>query len=111
MTKSKTAKAALPYARQLLEDDYVQAQLRDAAGALKAAYGRARSKRADATEDKRFYRNVRNAATSIRNATAALQRPQPKPKRRLRKIGVLAVAVGASAALTMKLHKEQTSVG
>ena len=107
MAKSNTAKSALPYARRLLEDQYVQEQLRNAAGGLRAAYDRARKQRAQAPEDKRLYGHVREAATSIRNAATALQRPKPEPKRRLRKVVVLAGAVGACALLTMKLQKQQ----
>jgi ferric-dicitrate binding protein FerR (iron transport regulator) len=107
MAKSNNAKSALPYARRLLEDEYVQEQLRNAAGGLRAAYDRARKQRAQAPEDKRLYGHVREAATSIRNAATALQRPKPKPKRRLRKVAVLAGAVGACALLTMKLQKQQ----
>lgn len=107
MAKSKNAKSALPYARRLLEDEYVQEQLRNAAGGLRAAYDRARKQRAQAAEDKRLYGHLREAVTSIRNAATALQRPKPKPKRRFRKVAVLAGAVGGSALLTVKLQKQQ----
>ncbi|HJS93841.1 MAG TPA: hypothetical protein VJ741_06230 [Solirubrobacteraceae bacterium] len=107
MAKSKNAKSAVPYARRLLEDEYVQEQLRNAAGGLRAAYGRARKQRSQAAEDKRLYGHVREAVTSIRNAATALQRPKPKPKRRFRKVVVLAGAVGGCALLTVKLQKQQ----
>jgi ferric-dicitrate binding protein FerR (iron transport regulator) len=107
MANDNKAKSALPYARRLLEDEYVQEQLRNAAGGLRAAYGRVRKQRAQATEDKRLYGHLREAATSIRNAATALQRPKPEPKRRLRKVAVLAGAVGASALLTVKLQKQR----
>lgn len=106
--KPTKAKSALPYARRLLEDEYVQEQLRNAAGGLHATYRRARSQRGQATEDKRLYRNLRQAATSLRRATTALQQPKPEPKRRLRKIAILAVAVGGCGLLTMKLQKQQS---
>ena len=109
MAKSKKAKSAVPYARRLLEDEYVQEQLRNAAGGLRAAYERVRKERAQATEDKRLYGHVREAATSIRNAATALRRPKPQPrrKRRLRKIAILAIAVGGTALLTSKLQNQQ----
>jgi hypothetical protein len=108
MAKTDKAKSALPYARRLLEDEYVQEQLRDAAGALRTAYSRARKERAGATEDKRLYGLVREAATSLRKATNALQRSKPAPKkRRLRKAATLAFAVGGSAWLTAKLQSRQ----
>jgi ferric-dicitrate binding protein FerR (iron transport regulator) len=110
MVKTDKAKSALPYARRLLEDEYVQEQLRSAAVALRNAYGRARRERADATEDKRLYGHVREAATSLRKATNALQRPKPAPKkRRLRKAATLAFAIGGSAWLAAKLQSRQSA--
>jgi hypothetical protein len=110
MAKSKKAKSALPYARRLLEDEYVQEQLRNAAGGLRAAYDRVRKQRAQATEDKRLYGHVRDAATSIRKAATALQRPQPapKPKRRPRKVAILAFAIAGTVWLTMQLRKQKS---
>jgi ferric-dicitrate binding protein FerR (iron transport regulator) len=107
MANTSRARSALPYLRQLLEDDYVQAELRSAAEGLRVIYERTRKERAKATEDKRVYANLRRAATSIRNAAGALQRPEPPPKkRRVRKIATLAIAGGACALLTLKLQKE-----
>jgi ferric-dicitrate binding protein FerR (iron transport regulator) len=57
----------------------------------------------------RLYRNLRQAATSIHNATTALQRPKPKPRRRFGKIAVLAFALGGTAVLALKLHKQQST--
>ena len=109
MTKNNKAQSALPYVRRLLEDEYVQEQLRGAAQGLRSVYERARKERGKATEDKHLYGNLRHAATSIRNAATALQRPKPEPKkkRRLGKIAVLAFAVGGSAWLVMRLQKHQ----
>lgn len=109
MAKANKPKSALPYARRLLEDEYVQEQLRSAAIGLRAAYDRARKQRADATEDKRLYRNLRQAATSIRNATIAVQRPKPEPKRRTGKLAILALAIGGTAWLAMKLQQQETT--
>jgi ferric-dicitrate binding protein FerR (iron transport regulator) len=109
MAKTKEAKSAVPYARRLLEDEYVQEQLRHAAAGLRVAYERARSQRGQATEDKRLYRNLQQAATSIREAILALQRPKPEPRRgRGGKIGVLMFALGGTVWLTVKLQKPQS---
>jgi hypothetical protein len=110
MAKTDKAKSALPYARRLLEDEYVQEQLLSAAAALRTAYGRARKQRAGAAEDKKLYGHVREAATSVRRAMSALQRPTPAPKkRRLRKAAILAFSVGGSVWLTAKLGKRQAA--
>src|SRR5690348_9428678 len=111
MAKSNKAASALPYARRLIEDEYVQEQLRNAAGGLRAAYERARKERAQATDDKRLYGHLREAATSIRKAGVALQGPKAKPKRRVRKVAILAFAMGGTALLTLKLQKQQADTG
>ena len=100
-------KRAMVYVRHVLEDEYVQEQLRNAATGLRDAYERTRRERAQVTEDKRLYANLRQAATSIRNAATALQKkPEPEPKpRRLGKVAVLAVAVGGTAWLAIKMQK------
>lgn len=110
MAKSKKVNSALPYARRLIEDEYVQEQLRNAAQGLRTVYERARKERGKATEDKHLYGSLRHAATSIRNAATALQRPKPKPKkRRARKLATLGLAVGGCAWLVMWLQKDQTA--
>jgi hypothetical protein len=99
MAKSKQAKSAVPYVQQLVEDEYVQQQLRTAAARLREAYGRASRKRGKAAEDKKFYDNLRDAVTSTRRAALALQRRQPEPKRRGRKLLLVAVAGGGAVVI------------
>lgn len=107
MANNSRAKSALPYLRQVLEDDYVQAELRSAAEGLRVIYERTRKEKAKATEDKRVYANLRRAATSIRNAAGALKHPEPPPKkRRGRNLAIFAIAGGGCALLTMKLQKQ-----
>jgi ferric-dicitrate binding protein FerR (iron transport regulator) len=108
MARSKQAKSAIPYIERLLEDEYVQEQLRNAASGLRLAYKRARSQRAQAAEDKRLYGNLRHAATSIRKAVTALQRPKPQPKHRIRKIASAALAAGGGALLILTLRRSQS---
>src|SRR5947208_14450523 len=100
----KKAESAVPYIRRVLEDEYVQAQLRSAASGMRAVYRRASRQGGQAAEDKRLYGNLRQAATSIRKATVALQRPKPEPKRRVRKIAIAALAAGG-ALLIFKRRK------
>jgi hypothetical protein len=71
----KQAKSAAPYIQRLLEDPNVQKQIRGAVGGLRGAYDRVTRKGGKAAEDKRLYANLRQTATSIRNAATALQRP------------------------------------
>jgi hypothetical protein len=101
----KKAASSVPYIQRLLEDEYVQEQLRNAASGLRAVYRRASRRGGQAAEDKRLYGNLRQAATSIRKATLALQRPKPEPKRRGRKIATAALAAGGGALLIFKRRK------
>src|SRR5947209_10963590 len=100
MAQTNKAKRTLPYVQRLLEDEYVQDQLREAAIGLRKTYGRAARKRTQAPDDKKLYESLRRAATSIRNATVALRRPEPPPKRRVRKLLIIVAAAGAAAMLT-----------
>jgi hypothetical protein len=107
----KKAEPAVPYIRRVLEDEYVQEQLRSAASGLRAVYQRASRQGGQAAEDKRLYGNLRQAATSIRKAATALQRPKPEPKRRGRKVATAALAAGAGALLISKRQKGNSEGG
>src|SRR4051794_12794840 len=82
MAKSRKRNPAITYARRLTEDDYVQAQLRQAATGLRQAYERAARRRGKAAEDKKLYAHLRESATSIRRGGLGLQRTPPDPRRR-----------------------------
>jgi hypothetical protein len=100
MAKTERAKQALPYLRGLADDEYVQEQVRNALDGLASVSRRIARKRGRAAEDKKLYDNLRQAATSVRNASHALQRRKAKPKRRGRRI-VAAVAVGGGVAVVI----------
>jgi hypothetical protein len=98
MAKTERAKQALLYLRGLADDEYVQEQVRNALDGLASVSRRIARKRGRAAEDKKLYDNLRQAATSVRNASHALQRRKAKPKRSGRRI-VAAVAVGGGVAV------------
>ena len=98
MAKTERAKQALPYLRGLADDEYVQEQIRNALDGLADVSRRIARKRGRAAEDKKLYDNLRQAATSVRNASHALQRRKAEPKRRGRRI-IAAVAVGGGVAV------------
>ena len=105
MAKDKPSKTATSYVQRLLEDEYVQNQVRDAAAGVRSAYLRARRRPAQAPQDKKFYDNVRQAAVSMRKAVTAIKRqpePPPKPKHRVRKVAAAVVIVGGSAFIIAK---------
>jgi hypothetical protein len=94
------AKAALLSLRRLADDAYAHEQIREAIDGLASASQRIVRKRGKAAEDKKLYANLGQAATSIRNATRALQRRKPEPTRRGRKI-IAVVALWGVIALVI----------
>ena len=96
--KSKQARGVIPYARRAIEDQYVDEQLRTAIARLGDAYRRISRQQADAAQDKQLYRNLREAATSVRNVVRRVEEPPPPPKRRRT---LMPVGVGAAAAMLL----------
>jgi hypothetical protein len=99
----KKAKKAAPYLRRTLNDERVHDHLANAAAALHKAYDRAsRRGGAEALEDKKLYDHVRGAAGSLRAAFGLVREPEPKPKRRGRKLLVLVAVLGAGGFVAKK---------
>jgi hypothetical protein len=107
MAKRKQTKSPGPYVRRLAEDKYVQEQLGNAATRLREGYGRVSKLRGKAAEDKKLFGNLREAATSIRNATLALQRHRVEPKRRGRKVVLIVLAGGGAAVILSERGREK----
>src|SRR5215211_1771147 len=107
MAKSKKRESAITYARRVADDDYVQAQLRNAVAGLRQAYERASRQRGKAAEDKKLYGHLRESATSIRRAVLALQRKPPEPKHRGRKVALVALAGGGAAVALSERRRSQ----
>jgi uncharacterized membrane protein YjjP (DUF1212 family) len=98
-TRTDQAKLAL---ERLLRDEEIQGHLRTAATQLQEATARARSRRpSKAAEDKKVYRKVRQGAISLNQAARSL-RARPEPKRRGRKVAVVAAALAGGAAVALK---------
>jgi hypothetical protein len=97
MASDKVANAGT-YAQRLIENDYVQENLAQAAESLRAAYRRASKRRVEPTHDEKLRRQVREAALSLREAASALQSGRRKPKKRRGRRVVVLVSVGAAAA-------------
>jgi len=89
------------YAQRLIENEYVQENLLQAADSLRAAYRRAAKRRVEPTRDEKLRRQLRQAALSLREATSALQSDRRRPKRRRgrRVLVLLVLGVGAAAAV------------
>jgi hypothetical protein len=102
-TNKKKARKAAPYIRRTLNDERVHDHLANAAGAMRKAYDRASRRRgAEALEDKKFYDHVRGAATSLRAAFGLVSEPEPKPKRRGRKLLLIVAVLGAGGFVAKK---------
>jgi len=110
MAKSKTKRAsgaAAPYLRRAVEDEVAQEQLRKAVSRLRDVYGRVSRQQAAATEDKRLYRSLKEAAVSIRKAVGRIEEP-PKPTHTLRNTLLIGSAAGVSFLL-LKRSKNEAS--
>jgi hypothetical protein len=96
------------YMQRLLEDEDLRGSLMTAYGAARSAYGRM-SNGKPATqalfEDRKLQRELKEAATAIRDASSAL-REQPKRRRRPRGVLVLIVAGALAIALTPSLRSK-----
>jgi ferric-dicitrate binding protein FerR (iron transport regulator) len=106
--KTSRAKAAIPYARRVAEDEYVQEQIRNAVKRLGDAYARVSRQKAEAAEDKKLYGSLRAAATSIRKAVGAIEEPPPQPKRRGRKGLLLGLALAAIILILKRRSSEDS---
>ncbi len=106
MASDTETKAGI-YAQRLLDNEYVQDNLAQAVESLRAAYRRASKRRVEPTRDEKLRRQVREAARSLTEAAGALRTGRQKPKRRRgrRMIVVLALGVGAAAALLAARRK------
>ena len=88
------------YVQRLIEDDELRDNLRSAYESARAAYGRMSNGKGTqaALNDKKTQKQLREAATSLKDAADAL-RDAKKPKRRGR--GLLLIVVGVSLAFVL----------
>jgi len=109
--KKKAAKAGAaavalkdsPYVQRLVEDEELRENIMEGYESLKKAYGRLSNGKAPAKalmDDKKLQKDLRSAATSLRDAGEAL-REGPKRKKRHWGRRLLIVAVGAGLALAL----------
>ena len=96
------------YVQRLLEDEELRANLRTAFDSAKRAYGRMNGKGpTKALEDKKVQRELREAATSLREAADGLRGTKKKKGRRRGRLLVLGLVGGVLAlALSEGLRKK-----
>jgi hypothetical protein len=97
MARSDQAARFAPYARELMDNEYVQENLRDGVEKLRAAYQRARKSRVQPTRDQRLRRQLRSAAQSLGEAGQALRSRRRKPKPRWGTRAAVLAGLGAAA--------------
>ena len=95
------------YAQRLIDNEYVQENLVQAAESLRAAYRRASKRRVEPARDEKLRRQVRQAALSLREAASALQSGRSKPKKRRGRRVLIVLAVGAGAAAAILASNEE----
>src|SRR3954451_12705895 len=94
---------------QLVEDEDVQQQLRNAATRLREAGQRFSHLRgAEAVEDKKLYDKVREAATSLARALKLLA-PEPEPPKKKQRGLQLVVLVATAGAVKLILNKSRST--
>lgn len=99
-----------PYIERLIEDEELRGRLLAAYGAARSAYGRmSNGKPASKAlfEDRKLQRELREAASALRDAANTLREPPRKPKRRGgvgRKLLLLVVAGALALALSESLR-------
>jgi hypothetical protein len=82
MGRTQRVTPLAPYAQELVENAYVQENLRDGVLKLREAYRRAQKRRVEPTRDERLRQQVSSAAESFTEAGRALRSHRRKPQRR-----------------------------
>ena len=109
--KAARAAGTNPYIQRLVQDAALREEIREALDLTRSAYGRLANGKAPAKalmEDKKLQRDLRDAATTLRDIGITLREgPKRKRKRRLgRMILVTVVGAGLALALSEGLRKK-----
>jgi len=96
-----------PYVQRLIEDEELRENLRTAYESARSAYGRMSNGKgpAAAFNDKKTQKQLREAATSLKDAADSL-RAARRPKRRGRGLVIVLVGVGLALVLSEGLRKK-----
>jgi hypothetical protein len=99
-----------PYVQRLVEDAELRENIMEAYESLRKAYGRLSNGKAPAKallDDKKVQKELRNAATSLRDAGEALREGPKRKKRRWgRRLLILVVGAGVALALSEGLRQK-----
>jgi adenylosuccinate synthase len=96
-----------PYIQRLIDDEELRNNLRSAFTSAKKAYGRVNGKGpAKALDDKKVQRELKEAASSLKDAADSLRGSKRKKRRRGRVLLVALVGGGLALALNEGLRKK-----
>jgi hypothetical protein len=96
-----------PYVQRLIEDEELRENLRSAFISARKAYARVNGKGpAKALDDKKVQRELKDAASSLRDAADALRGGRKKKRRRGRVLLLAVVGAGLALALNEGLRKK-----
>jgi hypothetical protein len=98
-----------PYVQRLVEDEDLRTNLRTAFESSKKAYGRLTNGKGPTKvvmDDKKFQREMREAASSLREAADSLRGARKRRKRRGRTLVIVLVGAGLAIALSEGLRKK-----
>ena len=98
-----------PYVQRLIEDDELRDNLRTAYESARNAYDRIANGKGPAKailDDKKTQKELREAATSLRDAADSLRGSKKKKGKKGRKLLLLVVGAGAALALSEGLRKK-----
>ena len=102
--KAARAAGTNPYIQRIVQDDGLRDDIRDAIDKTRSAYERLTNGKAPAKalmEDKKLQRELKDAATSLRDVSITLREgPKRKKKRRMGRVLLLGV-VGAGLAVAL----------
>jgi hypothetical protein len=97
----------LPFAAELLENNYARENLREGGEKLRDAYERARKRRVKPTRDRKLRRQFEAAIAALDEGTAALASGRKKPRRTGRKVTLALLGIaGAGAATALALNED-----
>jgi hypothetical protein len=96
----------LPYAEELLENEYARDNLRQGAEKLRDAYGRTQKRRVDSAKDGKLRGQLTAAVAALGEGTQALATGRQKPKRRAgKRLALLGGIVVAGAITALALNE------
>jgi hypothetical protein len=98
MGSKDQARRLAPYAQELVENAYVQENLRNGVDKLGAAYRRAQKRRVEPTRDEKLRRQIRSAGASLTEAARALRSGRRKPERRWGPRVAVLIGLGVAGA-------------